>query len=352
MRIVFMGSPALALPTLRAIVAAGHEIALVVTQIPRRAGRGLRETPPAVAVEAAFLGLPIYQPTTLRGESAQARIRAANPDVIVVLAYGRILPPQILSIPPFSCLNVHLSLLPRHRGASPVSAAILAGDQVTGVSVMLMEEGLDSGPVLAQAETPILSGDDQTSLTERLAALGAELLVQTLPRWASGTIQPTPQDQTLVTWTHPTTRADGLLNWDEPALLLWRRVRAYASWPQAFTRWRAGPTARGVGGADNQSGGRSLHIPSGIAALSVASGRLGPGQDERLLRILRADYDPNSEAPPGLVTPRGPGRRPKAVAIGTAQGVLLPLVVGLEGRRAASIDAFLQGYPAFVGAHL
>lgn len=311
MRLVFMGSPFLAVPILRGLVAAGHETSLIVTQVARRAGRGLRETQPPVAVEAATLGLPVYQPTTLRSEKAQERIRDARPDVIVVAAYGRILPPSVLAIPPLSCLNVHLSLLPHHRGASPVSGALLAGDGVTGVSVMLMDEGLDSGPVLAQVETPIGGEDDQISLTARLASFGADLIVDTLPRWASGSINPIPQHEASVTWTRPTTRADGQLDWNEPAVHLWRRVRAYADWPQAHTVWAG-----------------------------------------KLLRILKADWDPILQAPAGAVKALGAGRSPRVVAIGTGDGVLLPLVVGLEGRRAMPISAFLQGYKAFVEARL
>ncbi|MBI4213123.1 MAG: methionyl-tRNA formyltransferase [Chloroflexi bacterium] len=308
-----MGSPALSVPTLNSLVrTAGHEVPVVVTQPSRRAGRGLRERMPPVGIAAEALGLDLYQPRSLRGENAAERIAAARPDVIVVVAFGRILPPPILTIPRLGCLNVHLSLLPRHRGASPISGAILAGDETTGVSIMLMEEGLDSGPVLAQARTPIAPEDDEITLAERLSTLAADLLVDTLPKWEARSVEALPQDEAAATWTRPTARADGKLDWTEPALSLWRRVRSYAAWPQAFTHW-----------------------------------------DGKLLRILKADYvDSSPPGPPGLVRALEGGRRPRAIAISAGRGELLPLVLGLEGRKALPIETFLQGASGFVGAQL
>lgn len=306
-----MGSPPLAVPALRALVEAGHELTLVVTQISRPAGRGLRETQPAIALAAESMGLPIDQPPTLRSERARERIQAAQPDAIVVLAYGKLLPPAILAIPPLQCLNVHLSLLPRQRGASPISGAILTGDPLTGVSVMIMEAGLDTGPVLAQIETPINPEDDQADLGARLADLGARLLLTTLAGWEAGRIEPRPQDESMATWTRPTERDDARLDWHQPADHLWRQVRAYAEWPQAFTWWGA-----------------------------------------RRIRILAADYDPLGQTPPGIVRALGPGRRPRAFAVGTGQGELLPRIIGVEGRRAMPVETFLQGHPELIGATL
>jgi methionyl-tRNA formyltransferase len=311
MRIVFMGSPELSVPALRAIVRAGHEVPLVVTQLSRRAGRGMREMEPAVGVAARELGLEIFQPKAMRSERTHERIRSAQPDVIVVVAYGRILPLEILEIPTRGCTNVHLSLLPRHRGAAPISGALLSGDPLTGVSIMIMEEGLDTGPVLAQAMTPITRDDDQLTLTSRLADLGADLLIDLLPRWQAGEVEPRPQDETQATWTHPTQRADARLDWSRPALDLWRVVRAYADWPIAHTTWNG-----------------------------------------KLLRILKAAYDPSVSLAPGLVAAVGEERRKRAIQIGTSDGVLLPEVLGVEGKRTLPVSDFLQGYPSLIGATL
>lgn len=306
-----MGSPALAVAVLERMVAAGHQVPLVVTQVASRAGRGLHESQPAVALAARSMGLPVFQPKAIRSQRTRERIREAQPDIIVVAAYGRILPREILEIPPLACLNVHLSLLPRHRGAAPVSGAILAGDRVTGVSIMAMEEGLDTGPVLAQAPRPIIGDDDQLSLTERLGRLGADLLVDLLPRWAAGAVTPQPQDESKATWTHPTQRSDAGLDWNQPAVQLWRKVRAYAEWPIAFTTWNG-----------------------------------------KLLRILKADYQPAGEVARGTVAALGQDRRARSAAIGTARGSLIPRLLGIEGKKAAPIDVFLQGYPGFIGATL
>jgi methionyl-tRNA formyltransferase len=193
MRVVFMGSPDFALPTLRALLEAGHQLALVVSQPDREAGRGRTPTPPPVARFAREHGLPLYQTATLKTEPARAPIVAAQPDVIVVASFGLLLPRSILELPPLGCLNVHPSLLPRHRGASPIPATLLAGDHETGVTIMLMDAGLDSGPILAQRTLPVRPEDDALSLEASLALLGAALLVETLPRWAAGAITPQPR---------------------------------------------------------------------------------------------------------------------------------------------------------------
>ena len=312
MRIVYMGSPRFAVPPLEALVDAGHTVSLVVTQPDRQAGRGRRLTPPPIAIRAIELGIPIYQPARIRATDALERLRAEAPDVIAVAAYGQILPRAVLDVPTLGCVNVHASLLPRHRGPSPISAALLAGDLLTGVSIMLMDEGMDTGPVLSRAETPIAAADDQVSLGERLAILGARLLVDAIAAWAAGKVGAQPQDASQATRCHLVTRSDGILDWTEPAIGLWRRIRAFAEWPQGFTEW-----------------------------------------DGRLLRIQNATYDDGLSAEPGLVIPFGArSRSPLAAAIGTGRGVLLPRVVALEGRRPVPIADFLRGYPGLVGARL
>jgi len=307
-----MGSPRFAVPPLEALVDAGHTVSLVVTQPDRQAGRGRRLTTPPIAIRAAELGIPIYQPARIRAPDALERLRSEAPELIAVAAYGQILPGAALQIPKYGCLNVHASLLPRHRGPSPISAALLAGDAVTGVSIMLMDEGMDTGPVLNRAETPIQATDDQVTLGERLARLGARLLADSIDAWASSAVVAQPQDESQATRCGLVTRSDGILDWTEPATLLWRQVRAFAEWPQGFTQW-----------------------------------------DGRLLRIPNAAYDEGLSAEPGVVIPFGPrSRSPLAAAIGTGRGVLLPRVLALEGRRPAPVDAFLRGYPSLVGARL
>ncbi|MHB1417672.1 MAG: methionyl-tRNA formyltransferase, partial [Chloroflexota bacterium] len=199
MKVVFMGTPSFAVPSLEQMVKDGHEVALVITQPDRPAGRGRRAASPPTKDVAEQHGLPVRQPRRLKDEGVLEAIQRANPDVIVVAAFGQILRRNVLELPRLGCLNVHASLLPRHRGAAPITAAILAGDNTTGISIMLMDEGLDTGPVLAQTAVPILPTDTTQSLAGRLATVGADLLSATLPRWASGEIKPQPQDDSRAT---------------------------------------------------------------------------------------------------------------------------------------------------------
>jgi methionyl-tRNA formyltransferase len=309
-----MGSPRFAVPSLHALVRSGHEIALVVTQPARPAGRGKLLHQPPVAALAQQLDLPTLQPERIRAAEVVERLHETRPDTVVVAAYGQILPPSVLAIPPLGCVNVHPSLLPLHRGAAPISASILAGDTETGVTIMLMDAGMDTGPTLNVRRIPLTDEDDQVILTSRLALLGAELLSDTLADLAVGRVAPLPQDAEHATTSRPVVRADAGLDWTEPAVDLWRRVRAFAEWPQATTWW----------------------------------GR-------RALRILAADYDHEGDAAhePGTVAAWGPtSRSTQAIAIATGLGVLLPRVVGLEGKRAMPIDAFLRGQASIIGARL
>jgi methionyl-tRNA formyltransferase len=237
-RIVFMGTPAFGVPSLEVLAADGYEIVAVVTQPDRPAGRGRRRTPPPVKEAALHLGLPVWQPETMRDEKVVERLRGAAPDVIVVAAYGEILRPNVLAIPPYGIVNVHASLLPRHRGASPVAGALLAGDEITGVTIMLMDEGMDTGPILSSVTLPIAPDDNRGTLTEKLARLGAEQLRVTLPRYLRGEITPQPQDDSQATYARLIKKAHGRVNWQEPASLIARRCRAYTPWPGLFTTWR------------------------------------------------------------------------------------------------------------------
>jgi methionyl-tRNA formyltransferase len=213
-------------PSLEALVRAGHDVALVVTQ-PDRPGHRLRLTPPAVKLAAEELRLPVFQPEKIR--AAEAELAAARPDLLVVAAYGQIVPRPILDLPSRGPVNVHASLLPRWRGAAPVAHAILAGDRVTGATIMRMDEQLDHGPVLARRETEIGPHEDAASLTSRLAALGADLLIETLAHLDD--IEPQPQDESAVTLAPKLSKADGELDWTLGAEEIDRRVRALKPWP-------------------------------------------------------------------------------------------------------------------------
>src|SRR5262249_4463616 len=240
-RVLFLGSPDFAVPSLRALVAAGHDVAGVVTQPDREAGRGRRTLPPAVKVAARELGLPVLQPASLRRPEAVAELTALQPDVLVVAAFGQILRRNVLELAPHGGFNGPASLLPRWRGAPPVTAAVVAGDSVTGVSIMLLDEGLDTGPVLATRATPIGAEDTSGTLTDRLARIGAELLVETLPRWLAGVLPPLPQDDAAATYAPKLEQEAGRISWSEPAELIWRKVRAYTPWPGAYTPYKGEP---------------------------------------------------------------------------------------------------------------
>ncbi|MCZ2110244.1 MAG: methionyl-tRNA formyltransferase [Dehalococcoidia bacterium] len=233
-RVIFMGSPAFAVPSLQALVREGYDVALVVTQPDRPAGRGGRLQPPAVKVAAEELGLNIVQPETLKDESLREMLRAIGADVFVVAAYGKILPRAILEIPRRGCINVHASLLPRWRGASPIDSAILAGDRETGVSIMELVQKMDAGPVIAQARTPVGPEDTTGSLEPRLAELGAEILVRVLPGWLDGSVTARPQDESLVTTCTLIKKEDGFLRSSMHAVDAERAVRAYQPWPGAY----------------------------------------------------------------------------------------------------------------------
>ena len=235
MSIVFIGTPAFAVPSLHALARDGHSIAAVITQPDRPAGRHQAPRPPPVKIAALELGVRVLQPANLRDSDTLLRLRELSPDVIVVVAYGQILRPAVLEIPTHGVLNVHPSLLPRWRGASPIPAAILAGDDQTGVTVMLMDAGMDSGPIIAQSEAPIDDNDTAASLSDSLSQVGASLLAETLPRWLAGDIVPRPQDESQATTCPLLRKEDGAIDWTLPAIDIWRRVRAYNPWPAAFT---------------------------------------------------------------------------------------------------------------------
>ena len=235
MNLVFAGTPEFAVPALRALLAAGHRILAVYTQPDRPAGRGRRLAQSPVKEFALVHGMEVRQPVTLKNEVEAQALRVLQPDALIVIAYGLLLPQTILAIPQHGCINVHASLLPRWRGAAPIQRAIEAGDAVTGITIMQMEAGLDTGPMLATAETPITATDTAASLHDRLSVLGAELLVDTLARLARGTVTPQPQDAAHATYATKLNKDEARLDWHGNAATLARRVRAFNPWPVAHT---------------------------------------------------------------------------------------------------------------------
>ncbi|HEV8193777.1 MAG TPA: methionyl-tRNA formyltransferase [Ktedonobacterales bacterium] len=313
-RVLFMGTPDFAVPSLAALagrVEAVRQLAGVVTRPDKPAGRGRQVAYAPVKQFAVEHGIPVFQPGPLRRPEALQQLRELAPDMIVVAAFGQILPPEVLALPRHGSLNVHASLLPRWRGASPINAAILAGDMETGVTVMLMDEGLDTGPVLAQRTTPIGPEETAGELSDRLANLGAALLVETIPRWLAGEITPKPQDEAQATLTRLLTKEDGRLDWARPGDHLARQVRAFTPWPGAFTTW-----------------------------------------DRRTLKVLRARAisAPNDLLPGTCFALQDPASVSLACVCG--QGALALEVIQLEGKRALPVDEVLRGYPTLATATL
>jgi methionyl-tRNA formyltransferase len=241
-RLVFLGSPEFAVPSLEAL-AAHYRVAGVVTQPDRPAGRGRQLRPPAVRLAAARLGLQVIQPRRISDADALEAIRKWAPEVIVVVAFGQLLRPTILDLPRLGCLNVHASLLPRWRGASPIQATILEGDPTTGVTVMKMDAGLDTGPILAQRPVSVAPDETGGSLSTRLSSLGAALLLETLPGLQAGSIKPSPQQDQLATYAPLLRKSDGALDPTEPVERLARRVRAYYPRPGTYLEWAGGRLA-------------------------------------------------------------------------------------------------------------
>jgi methionyl-tRNA formyltransferase len=310
LRLVFMGTPDFAVPALGALLDAGHEVVGVFTQPDRRSGRGRRLSAPPVKEFSESRDLTVFQPASLR-EDAEARqcISDLAPDAIVVAAYGLFLPEETLAVPRLGCLNIHPSLLPRHRGPSPVATAILEGDETTGVTIMLLDEGMDTGPILNQGETPIGADETCDQLTARLFDVGSNLLTKTLDVWSDGSVTPTPQDDAIATVTTRLQRSDGRIDWNDTVESIARRVRAFTPWPGTCTTWKD----------------RTFKV---IRAKSVA-----------------ATFD----VPAGNVVTLN---CPDGIGVTTGKGTLRLLEVQVEGRRASTVEDFVRGYPDFVGSRL
>ncbi len=306
-RVIFMGTPPFAVPALEA-VAERYEVVGVVTQPDRPARRGRKLSSSAVKKAALRLGLRVLQPESLRRTEAVAQLRDLKPQVMAVAAFGQILRPEVLSIPPSGVINVHPSLLPKYRGASPIAGTLLAGEEETGVTIMLMDEGMDTGPILAQRTVEIDAEDTTGSLEETLATLGAELLVDTLPGWLDGAIEAQAQDNSKATYTRPVSKKDAVIDWELPAPDIWYRIRAFNPRPGARTYWKG-----------------------------------------NLLKILRARPErkrKGTEKPGEVVV------LPSGVGVEAGQGVLLLEEVQLAGKRAMGAEEFVRGQREFVGSVL
>lgn len=308
LRIAFFGTPAFAVPTLAALLASAHHVVGVVCQPDRPRGRGQQLSPGPVKLHAQAHGLPVLQPEKMRDERFVATLRAWQPDLGVVAAYGRILTDALLAIPRLGMVNVHASLLPRWRGAAPIHRAILAGDRETGVTIMRVVRELDAGPMLAVARRPIDPDETSQQLEEALATLGAGLLVETVNAMAQGTVSEIPQPSEGVTYADRITRGDAPIDWRRPAHALHDQVRGLHPWPLASTL---------------------LH-------------------GQRLI-VVRATLDANSaNAPPGTILEAAGDR----LTVAAGDGVLRLLDVKPEGRRAMPVRDFLAGHRLEPGAHL
>jgi len=306
MRLVYMGSPEYSVPSLEGLISSEHQVVAVFTQPDKPAGRGRAPAFPVVKIAALRHGIEVRQPKSFKEPDAIESLAQLSPDVIVVAAYGKILPEEVLTIPPFGCINLHPSLLPRHRGPAPIQGAILAGDEYTGVSIMLMDRGVDSGPILSQRRVAIEPDDTTESLSHKLAKISAQLLAETLPLWLSHSITPQPQEGDA-TYTRFLSKDEGEINWHLPAPEIWRRVRAFHPWPGSYTRWQG-----------------------------------------KVLKVLEVFPLPGERGQPGRVIPLGGGQ----VGAQTGDGVLGIRRVQLEGRRAMTAEEFVRGQRDFVGAML
>lgn len=300
LRIVFAGTPEFAAAHLQALLQAGLNIVAVYTQPDRPAGRGQRLTPSAVKQLAVQHALPVYQPQTLRAAEAQAELAALQPDLLVVVAYGLILPQAVLDIPRLGCINSHASLLPRWRGAAPIQRAIEAGDSETGVTVMQMEAGLDTGPMLLKVSTPISPDDTGGSLHDRLAELGPPAVLQAIDGLAAGTLTGEIQDDSLATYAHKLGKADARIDWDRPATELALMIRAFNPWPLAHALWQGQPLkvwnaeveeANGAPGEILQCGRQGLLVACGDQALRLTRLQLPGGKPLAFADLYNARRD-------------------------------------------------------------
>ncbi len=309
-RVLFMGTPEFAVPPLEKLVQEQWPVVAVYTQLDKPGGRGRSIIMSPVKMVALGFGLTVVQPDSLKEREAVEKLAGFQPDVVVLAAFGQILPQTVLDIPRYGCLNIHPSMLPKYRGASPVAAAILSGDLVTGVTIMLMDRGLDTGPILVQEKMAISPQDTTGSLLVKLSHMAAQMLPGLLQRWTAGEITPKPQNETEATYSATIKKEDGEIDWHLPAADIWRRVRAFQPWPGAYTSW----------------GGKRLEIIEAVAL---------PGKGEhRLGQVVALN-------------------RPEAVfGVSTGDGILGVIKVQLQGKRAMPAVDFLRGQRRLIGAVL
>ena len=304
MRILFMGSPELAVPSFNAVLDIG-QVAAVVTQPPKSSGRGRKLTPSAVSREASKAGISIMTPDTLKTPDIVQTLRELEPDIAVVVAYGKILPPDILAVPRLGCVNIHASILPELRGAAPIQWAIARGYKETGVTLMQMDEGMDTGPILLQIKTPINPQETAGQLGIRLGQMGADLLREGLPRLAMGELLPVQQDGSLATYAPLLSKSDGLIDWTLDSQEVANRVRGFSPWPGTFTT----------------RGGK------------------------RVLITKSAALEEPSEAHPGTIT----SASTSGIHVSCGSGTLNILAVKPEGKREMGIPEFLAGNKINIG---
>lgn len=308
MRVVFMGTPEFALPSLEHLMLNQYQVVAVYTQPDKPLGRERSPRPSPVKMAALNWMLPVVQPVRFKEKETVAQLASWQPDVIVVAAFGQILPPAVLDIPTYGCLNLHPSLLPKFRGASPVAAAILAGSEFSGVSLMLMDKGLDTGPVLARAQIPISAQDTTGSLTGKLSRIAAQLLLEVLPCWVRGELTPQPQHEAEASYSGVFSKKDGEIDWRLPALDIWRKVRAFQPWPGCYTDWR----------------GKQLKIIEAVPLPGESGGEVG--------QVIALD------------------KAGAVFGVTTGDGVLGVTKVQMEGKRVMSAAEFLRGQRQLLGS--
>ncbi|MBA7710943.1 Methionyl-tRNA formyltransferase [subsurface metagenome] len=310
LRVVFMGSPEFAVPSLERLILNQYQVVAVYTQPDKPAGRGRSLVATPVKRAAIASKLPVVQPASLKKAETVTQLTDFHPDVMVIAALGQILPQSVLDLPRYGCINIHPSLLPKFRGASPIASAILAGEEFTGVSLMLMDKGLDTGPILGRAQISISPQDTTGSLTAKLSLIAAQLLLEVLPCWVKGEIEPQSQNEAEATYSAQISKGEGEIDWHLSAVDIWRRVRAFQPWPGCYTSWQ----------------GKRLEI---IEAVPL------PGEE-----TLEA----------GRVVALN--RESVAFGVCAGNGVLGVSKVQLEGKRVMPADEFLRGQRQFIGAIL
>lgn len=325
LRIVYMGTPHFAVPALEALIthsapgkllAEGYEIVTVITRPDKPVGRGREIVYSPVKQTALAHTIPVWQSGSLKKEENSAALAAYHADLYIVAAFGQILPQRVLDQPKYGTLNIHASLLPKYRGADPIAEAILQGETESGVTIMVLDAGIDTGPTLLNRSLTLAEDETTGTLTAKLAELGAQALLEALPQWIAGTIVPTPQEELHATHTRMLRKEDGVLRWDKPASVLARQIRAYIPWPGSYTHWH----------------GKLLKI---LAAHPLA------------VEIERLEQDVH----PGRVSTREEAGH-QVLAVVTGSGFLIVTRLQLEGKKAMSAEEFLRGYSHIAGAVL